>query len=153
IHPTGLFQIWIVVAAWFGGPGPGLLAALLATLALSRLIEMNYPLIAGFFDLPRFLAFAITGLAVGWGTTLWRRAEAALRGSERELRTARNELERKVLEQTTELLRSEALLTEAEKLSRAGGFGWKPSTDEVLWSGGMFRIFRYDRTAKPAMEL
>ena len=96
IHPTGLFQACIVAAAWFGGAGPGFLAALLATLVLPLLIAMNYPLIAGFFDLPRFLAFGITGMAVGWGTTFRRRAEAALRRSELELRKARNELEMKV---------------------------------------------------------
>src|SRR5262249_44542628 len=83
IHPTGLFQIGIVAAAWFGGAGPGLLAALLATFVLPHLIVMNYPLTAGFLDLPRFLAFAITGLAVGLGTTFRKRAEG-------ELRTARN---------------------------------------------------------------
>ena len=66
IHPTGLFQICIVAAAWFGGAGPGLLAALLATLILPHVIAMNYPLIAGVFDLPRSLAFGITGLAVAW---------------------------------------------------------------------------------------
>ncbi len=66
IHPTGLFLAGIVAAAWFGGAGPGFLAAVLATFVLPLLIEMNYPLIAGFFDLPRFLAFGITGLAVGW---------------------------------------------------------------------------------------
>ena len=153
IHPTGLFQACIVAAAWFGGAGPGFLAALLATLVLPLLITMNYPLIAGFFDLPRFLAFGITGLAVGWGTTFRRRAEAALRRSERELRKARNELEMKVLEQTAELRRSEALLAEAQKLSRTGSFGWKVSTGEMLWSEETFRIFRYDRTTKPTMEL
>src|SRR5262249_25767548 len=109
--------------------------------------------IAGFFDLPRFLAFGITGLAVGWGTTFRRRAEAALRRSERELRKARNELEMKVLEQTAELRRSEALLAEAQQLSRTGSFGWKVSTGEMLWSEETFRIFRYDRTMKPTMEL
>ena len=46
----------IVAAAWFGGAGPGFLSALLATFALPQLIPMNYPLVAGFFDLPRFLA-------------------------------------------------------------------------------------------------
>jgi C4-dicarboxylate-specific signal transduction histidine kinase len=153
IHPTGLFQAGIVAAAWFGGAGPGFLAALLATLVLPLLIAMNYPLIAGFFDLPRFLAFGITGVAVGWGTTVRRRAEAALRRSERELRKARNELEMKVLEQTAELRRSEALLAEAQKLSRTGSFGWKVSTGEVLWSEETFRIFRHDRTTKPTMEL
>jgi len=152
IHPTGLFQICIVAAAWFGGAGPGLLAALLATFVLPLLIEMNYPLIAGFFDLPRFLAFGITGLAVGWGTTFWRRAEAALRRSELELRHARNELEAKVLEQTAELRRREALLAGAQKVSRTGSFGWKVSTGEVLWSEEMFRIFGYDRATKPSVE-
>src|SRR5437867_8128721 len=82
IHPTGLFQVSIVAAAWFGGVGPGFLAALLATLVLPLLVAMNYPLTAGFFDLPRFLAFGITGVAIGWGTTFRRRAEAALRRSE-----------------------------------------------------------------------
>ena len=114
---------------------------------------MNYPLTAGFFDLPRFLAFGITGLAVGWGTTFRRRAEATLRRSELELRKARDELEMKVLEQTAELRRSEALLTEAQKLSRTGSFGWKVSMGEMLWSEETFRIFRYDRTTKPTMEL
>jgi PAS domain S-box-containing protein len=152
IHPTGLFQIFIVAAAWFGGAGPGLLAAVLATLVLPRLVAMNYPLLAGFFDLPRFLAFAITGLAVGWGTTFWRRAQAALRLSELELRKTRAELERKVMEQTAELRRSEGLLTEAQKLSQTGSFGWKVSTGDVLWSEETFRIFRYDRTTTPTME-
>src|SRR5215475_2686753 len=153
IHPTGLFQVCIVAAAWFGGAGPGFLAALLATLVLPLLLTLNYPLLAGFFDLPRFVAFGITGLAVGWGTTFWRRAEAALRQSERELRKARNELEMKVLEQTAALRRSGALLTEAQQLSQTGSFGWQVSTGEVLWSEETFRIFRYDRTTKPTMEL
>src|SRR5215813_9802852 len=152
IHPTGLFQVCIVVAAWFGGAGPGFLAALLATLVLPWLLTLNYPLIAGFFDLPRFLAFGITGLAVGWGTTFRRRAEAAIRRSERELRQARNELAMQVLEQTAALRRSEALLAEAQTLSQTGSFGWQVATGEVHWSEETFRIFRYDRTTKPTME-
>src|ERR1700682_5620366 len=92
LHPTGLFLAAIVAAAWFGGAGPGFLAALLATLVLPPLVPKLYPLIGDFFDLPRFLTFALTGLAVGWGTTSRRRAEAALRQSEHELRDARNDL-------------------------------------------------------------
>ena len=132
IHPTGLFQAGIVAAAWFGGAGPGFVAALLATFVLPLLIAMSYPLIAGFFDLPRFLTFGITGMAVGWGTTFRRRAEAAVRRSELELRKARNELEMKVAEQTAELRRSEALLAEAQKLSQTGSFGWNVSTGETV---------------------
>src|SRR5437660_7369033 len=153
IHPTGLFQAGVVAAAWFGGVGPGLLAALLATLVMPRLIAMNYPLLAGFFDLPRFLAFTFTALAVGWGITRWRRAEAALRGRELELRQARAELESKVLEQTAELRRSEAVLARAQQLSQTGSFSWKPLTRELLWSEEMFRIYGYGRTPPPTFEL
>jgi hypothetical protein len=128
-HPTGLFLAGIVAAAWFGGAGPGFLGAVLATFVLPLLIEMNYPLIAGFFDLPRFLTFGITGIAVGWGTTFRRRAEAALRLRQRELRKARNELEVKVVERTAELRRSETLLAAAQKLSQTGSFGWNVSTE------------------------
>ena len=90
LHPTGLFVVGIVAAAWFGGAGPGFLAALLATFVLPHFVPRLYPLIADFFDLPRFLTFAITGLAVGWGTTFRRRAETALLQSEAELRKARS---------------------------------------------------------------
>ena len=152
IHPTGLFQICVVAAAWFGGAGPGFLAAVLTTLVLPMLIEMNYPLVARFFDLPRFVAFAVTGLAVGWGTTSRRDAEAALRRSELELRRARGELELKVLEQTAELRRSEALLAEAQRLSKTGSFAWNVATTEILWSEEMFRIFGHDQRTKPTMS-
>ena len=152
IHPTGLFLAGIVAAAWFGGAGPGFLAAVLATFALPLLIEMNYPLIAGFFDLPRFLAFGITGMAVGWGTTFRRRAEAALRLREQELRKARDELEVKVVERTAELRRSEALLAEAQKLSQTGSFGWNVSTGILFWSEETFRIAGYDLATRPTLE-
>lgn len=152
LHPTGLFLAGIVAAAWFGGAGPGFLAALLATFALPQLIAMNYPLIAGFFDLPRFLTFGMTGVAVGCGATFRRRAEAALRRSELELRQARNELEMKVAERTTELRRSEALLAEAQELSQTGSFAWSVSTEEIFWSEETYRIAGYDLATKPTLE-
>src|ERR1700676_1653476 len=48
--------------------------------------------------------------------------------------------------------RSEAYLAEAQRLSHTGSFGWRPSTGEIFWSEETFRIFRYDRTAKPTVE-
>src|SRR5258708_1534674 len=52
-----------------------------------------------------------------------------------------------------ELRRSEAYLAEAQKLSHAGSFGWRPSTGEIIWSEETFRVFQYDRTTKPTVEL
>jgi PAS domain S-box-containing protein len=54
---------------------------------------------------------------------------------------------------THELRRREALLTEAQRLSHTGSFGWVTSTDEVFWSEETFRIFQYHRTTKPTVEL
>jgi formate hydrogenlyase transcriptional activator len=49
--------------------------------------------------------------------------------------------------------RSRAYLTEAQSLSHTGSFGWKPSTGKMLWSEETFRIFQYDPTTKPTVEL
>jgi len=51
------------------------------------------------------------------------------------------------------LHQSEAYLSEAQRLSHTGSFGWRPSTGEITWSEETFRIFRYDRAAKPTVEL
>src|SRR4030081_2445535 len=54
---------------------------------------------------------------------------------------------------TPELRRREACLAEAQRLSYTGSFGWRVSTGEILWSAETFRIFQYDWTTKPALEL
>src|SRR5258706_12154580 len=56
LHPTGLFVLAVVAAGWFGGPGPGFFAALLATLVVPQLLPVSYPLTAGLRLLPRVRA-------------------------------------------------------------------------------------------------
>jgi PAS domain S-box-containing protein len=51
------------------------------------------------------------------------------------------------------LRRSDAYLAGAQKLSLTGSFGWKVSSGELFWSDETFRIFGYDRTTKPSLEL
>ncbi len=51
------------------------------------------------------------------------------------------------------LQQSEAYLSQAQRLSHTGSFGWQVSTGEILWSEETFRIFEYDRTTKPTLEL
>ncbi|MDB5376546.1 MAG: histidine kinase [Rubritepida sp.] len=82
-----------------------------------------------------------------------RRAEEALRESERQLRRARDELETKVAERTTELQRSEAYLAAAQRLSHAGSFGWDVSSGKLYWSEETFRIFECDRADQPTVDL
>jgi PAS domain S-box-containing protein len=51
------------------------------------------------------------------------------------------------------LRRSQTYLAEAQGLSNTGSFGWKSSTGELLWSEETFRIFQYERTTKPTLDL
>jgi PAS domain S-box-containing protein len=58
--------------------------------------------------------------------------------------------ERRVTEEA--IRRSEAYLAEAQRISHTGSFGCKASSGEMFWSEETFRIFGYDRGAKPAVE-
>src|SRR6202162_4158226 len=69
----------------------------------------------------------------------------------RALREATQRTERKRAEEA--LRRSETYLAEAQGLSKTGSFGWRPSTGEIIWSEETFRIFKYDRTTTPTVEL
>jgi PAS domain S-box-containing protein len=55
--------------------------------------------------------------------------------------------------QEEKLQQSEAYLSEAQRLSHTGSFGWRVSTGDIIWSEESFRIFQYDRTTKPTVEL
>jgi predicted ATPase/signal transduction histidine kinase len=50
------------------------------------------------------------------------------------------------------LLRSEAYLSEAQRLSHSGSFGWRPSSGELYWTEETFRIFEYDPASTPTLE-
>src|SRR6266852_492676 len=55
--------------------------------------------------------------------------------------------------QEEKLQQSEAYLSEAQQISHTGSFGWKLSTGQIVWSEETFRIFQYDRSTKPTVEL
>ena len=69
-----------------------------------------------------------------------------LRGAQRSLEKARNELEIKVAERTSELRRSEAYLAEAQTLTHTGSWAWTVPMREVIhWSEECFRLYGFDR--------
>jgi PAS domain S-box-containing protein len=59
----------------------------------------------------------------------------------------------RVRKSAEELRRREASLAGAQKLSHTGSFGWRGATGEILWSDETYRIFQYDRTTQPTVEL
>jgi PAS domain S-box-containing protein len=54
---------------------------------------------------------------------------------------------------TQELRRREAYLTEAQRLSHTGSFGWKPDTGEIVWSNETYRIFEFETAEKPTISM
>src|SRR5246500_783453 len=151
--------IAIAITFWQAGTGPGLVAYLLSSLGVSILARNHFLLPT--FNLEPFLIFyAIFSLLMGWFSASRRRAE-------RFLIEARNNLELRVAERTGELTRAnedlqntqaelwrrEAYLLGAQRLSHTGSFGWSVSTGEILWSEETYRIFQYDRTMTPTVEL
>jgi len=51
------------------------------------------------------------------------------------------------------LRRSEAYLTEAQRLSHTGSFGWNVPTDEHFWSDETFRIFEFALSSKISLPM
>ena len=148
--PVSLFFCAVMVSAWFGGAGPGSLATVLSSLAF---YYSFLPPVDSFTAKPgqlaRFIVFLLSALLVGVLSVAQRRATESLRRTRDDLRETVEELKK-----TNEALAtSEAFLTEAQILSHTGNFGWNPATGEIFWSEETFRIFKYDRTLTPTLEL
>jgi PAS domain S-box-containing protein len=52
----------------------------------------------------------------------------------------------------SDLHRSEAFLAQGQSISHTGSFGWNVSNGEIFWSEETYKIFEYDRAAKPTSE-
>jgi PAS domain S-box-containing protein len=139
----------IMLSAWFGGVGPGLLAVVLSAGAYYYYVLPPISSFAAKQQIPRFISFVFSALFAG-------SLSAAQRSATESLRRARDDLKETVqeLRKTNEALgKSERYLAEAQTLSHAGSFGWNVSTGDLFWSEETFRIFGYDRTLKPTMQL
>ena len=94
---TPLFFFAIILSAWFGGLGPGLLAALLSTLCISYFfLAPLYTLKFDLSHLPHLTVFFISAVLVSSWSVVRKRAETLLR-------QARDEQEAKVQERTADL--------------------------------------------------
>src|SRR5216684_1563468 len=146
----------VIFAAWFGGFGPALLAITLALLAFHYYLvppinsfTWKHDLFAiDISEVPRLILFFITSFFTAFLISAQRKATETLRRSHDDLQAAIEDQKR------TEdvLLHSEMYLTEAQRLSGTGSFGWNVSSGEIFWSDETFRIFQCDRATKPTLE-
>ncbi len=157
-EPIGLLMLGAVIAtASLAGFGPALLAIALALVAFQYDItpprdffvwKQNF-LEINLSEAPRLVLFAIVSFIVSFVISAQSKATEALRSSRDELRGAVEDLKR-----TESALRhADMYLTEAQRLNQTGSFGWNVSSGEIFWTDQSFRIFGYDPTTKPALEL
>ena len=147
--PVSLFLCAVILSAWFGGIGPGVLATVLSTVAFYSFLPPSDSFVAKPGQMARFLVFVGSALIVGSLSVAQRRAAESLRKTRDDLRDTVEKLK----ETNESLIRSEAYLAEAEKLSHTGSFGWDVSTGEQFWSEETYQIFEYDRSLQPTLEL
>ncbi len=116
-------------------------------LALSARPDLPFIFVSGFGE-----EIAIEALTSGATDYVLKTRLSRLAPSvRRALREARERAERKKAEEA--LRRSEMYRAEAERLSHTGSFGWNASTGELYWSDGTYRIFEYEPTTKPTLQL
>jgi signal transduction histidine kinase len=112
--PNALFFCAIILSAWYGGFGPGILASVLSGMAVKYYLAQP----AHSFAFPRgeaahFTIFLVTGVFISWACEQQRRDEAALM-------RARDELEGKVQARTAALTTAnESLTVEIAERTRA----------------------------------
>jgi PAS domain S-box-containing protein len=142
----------IAITFWYGGTNPGVLAALVALIVRNYFFEDEIDAQSRILYGLVFLVFVLVMTRV-----MRARNELEVRVAERtaELTGANEDLKLEIAKrrQTEDALRrSEAYLTEAQRLSRTGSFGWNVASGEIFWSDESFRLFGYDKECSPSIE-
>jgi len=134
----------------------------------------TYPLAAcgaaEILDVVRTHQFAVTKRRGSWDVI----ETAGHKQAKAEIKRLNEELEQRVVERTSQLttanreltkeilqrqrveealLRSEAYLAEAQRVSHTGSFGWSVSSGHIVWSNETFRILEYDPANEPTLEV
>src|SRR6201993_3626222 len=154
--PVSLFLCAVILSAWFGGFGPGLLATALSALAFNYyFLSPIHSLTLKADEIPRLMFFTLSALFVGALSAAERnatesliRARDDLKATVAQLRHSNEALqaesrERKSAEQS--LRRSEGYLAEAQRLTRTGSWVWDVAGRGALYlSDEWYRIYGFD---------
>ena len=83
-----LLLLAVAISSWFGGPGPAVLAVVLAILSFDWFfVQPAGRILMSPSQIPYFVVFAALASLISWFSTIRRRAEEALRTSEERFRT------------------------------------------------------------------
>jgi PAS domain S-box-containing protein len=117
--PVSLFLCAIMLSAWFGGIGPGFLAAALSILAFAYyFVAPTYSLAVESKEIPRFLIFVLSAILVGSLSAAQRRAAESLRRARDDLDATVQELKKSneaLQAENAERKRAEEALRESEE--------------------------------------
>ena len=144
----------IAITFWYGGTGPGTLAALLSALVRTFFFAPEVDLTSRIIYDFVFLIFAVLMVQVTRA-----RDELEVRVAERTaaLTHANEDLRVEIAERTRaeeKLRQSEAYLSEAQRLTHTGSWAWRvPGRDALHLSEEWFRIYGFDpEQGLPAWE-
>jgi PAS domain S-box-containing protein len=133
--PGSLFFCAVMLSAWRGGLGPGLLASILSSAACVLWPVLRAGINGGLWaEAPRFLMLLFATVFISWLCSKQKRTQAALR-------QARDVLEQRVQDRTRELASSEAKLKEAQRLAKIGYWERDLVADRITWSRETNTIF------------
>ncbi|HEX5081221.1 MAG TPA: ATP-binding protein, partial [Blastocatellia bacterium] len=151
--PLTLFIVPVVVSAWFGGLGPGLLATGISALASDYfLTETRFEFFAmDTADWERLILFLATSVMVNWVIVIMRDARREVETRAHEALQRQIELEEQIIERERARAERERLIAEekrasealrineerlklAQQASRSGSFEWNLQTNSLIWS-------------------
>jgi PAS domain S-box-containing protein len=147
--PGTLYLCAVMLSVWVGGLGPGLLASVLSTLAYHYYFRHSPdPTLR---EMPRLFMVFLSNILIALMSAAQRSAKESLRRTSNELEEMVQNLlrtnealnaEGREREQAEKLLRrSEAYLTEAQRLTKTGSWAYDPTPKKATyWSDEMFRI-------------
>jgi PAS domain S-box-containing protein len=159
--PASLFLCVVMFSAWFGGVGPGLLAAAVSAVSFDYYFLLpTHSLFVRPDEIPRFAIFTVSALFVGAlgaaqrsATESLRRARDYLTETVKELQRTNEALQaesRERMQVENRLRRSEGYLAEAQKLSHTGSWARDAATDEMSYSSEEFyRVLGFDPHDEP----